>query len=591
MSVSPTPHESPQNPKAHARARQPALLGLMIVVALIVGISHGPALRSQAVSIDDSQYFTTNVLVQNPGWASVRRFLTEVRQPSTVDAYYHPLTMISLMMDYALGARPEDLTIAHVDSLVLHLLTTICVMLLIHQLFRSTLTAAMAALLFGLHPLTVELAVWISQRKAGLAGLFTAVCLLCYVLWIRRRTARWYAASLAALALALLSKPSALPAPFLLLALDFWPLRRLHWRAIVEKIPYFALAAAGGAISVISHASTVFLDAHANLNVLEKAMLACAKVGFFVEKILLPRDLTLFYVVPQRVGLDQAIVVQGIIVVVAMAIWLVALRERRAAAACMAFFLLALGPVLGFVGYSEVFAFDSYAYIPLIAPTLLLAGGLRWLTSASNANGPVDDPPLRPLPTAIACAAVLTVSLAFIIQNHTYLSHWSDTERLYSHMIRLAPNAPVLHKNLGGHYYRQRDYPRAQRQFETALSLFPADWQNHLNLAVVLAAQGQQQQARDYLRTAAEAAPQTPRELQFLSTMLLQFGLPTEALKLAGRLVALRPDSAAAHFAYATALGASGRSDDARRELQETLRLDPRHSGARAALEQWKSGR
>ncbi|UCD27790.1 MAG: hypothetical protein JSV03_11885 [Planctomycetota bacterium] len=82
---------------------------LTIVVAFIVLVTHLPVLSAQALLFDDNQYLTNNVLVQNPSWSSAKQFLIEVLKPSTVRGYYQPLSMISLMFDYASGGRPDNL--------------------------------------------------------------------------------------------------------------------------------------------------------------------------------------------------------------------------------------------------------------------------------------------------------------------------------------------------------------------------------------------------------------------------------------------------------------------------------------------------
>ena len=94
--------------------------GLVIVVLCAVVMVHWPALSARAISFDDNQYLLDNYLVQNPGWASAHRFLLEITKPSTVRGYYQPLAMISLMLDYAMGGRPDNLLPFHLTSLCLH---------------------------------------------------------------------------------------------------------------------------------------------------------------------------------------------------------------------------------------------------------------------------------------------------------------------------------------------------------------------------------------------------------------------------------------------------------------------------------------
>src|SRR6185436_10458880 len=79
----------------------------MVVVCALVAFVHWPALNCAALSFDDGEYLIGNRLVQNPGWQSSWRFLSEVRAPSTVHGYYQPLNMISIMLDYAMGGRDD----------------------------------------------------------------------------------------------------------------------------------------------------------------------------------------------------------------------------------------------------------------------------------------------------------------------------------------------------------------------------------------------------------------------------------------------------------------------------------------------------
>jgi hypothetical protein len=148
-----------------ASAEKRLLTNLIIVVCILVFTTYLPSLSSQALMIDDDQYLIKNAAVRNPSWASARQFLTEVLEPSTVSGYYQPLTMLSLMGDYALGGRPENLKPFHRTSLLLHVANTALIIILLYLLFGHAWIAAGLGLLFGLHPMTVECVSWISQRK------------------------------------------------------------------------------------------------------------------------------------------------------------------------------------------------------------------------------------------------------------------------------------------------------------------------------------------------------------------------------------------------------------------------------------------
>src|SRR5687768_15007875 len=92
--------------------RRPGWLGAALAVVVVTGATvaaHAPVLDAQALTLDDRAYIESNYLVRNPGLDSVRQLFAEIRAPSTVRGYYHPLAMVSLMGDCALGALPSDL--------------------------------------------------------------------------------------------------------------------------------------------------------------------------------------------------------------------------------------------------------------------------------------------------------------------------------------------------------------------------------------------------------------------------------------------------------------------------------------------------
>ena len=227
-------------PAGHAEGtpRRPTvvLAALAVGVAVAVMIGHWPALSARALAFDDDKHIFQNVLVQNPGFSSARRIVGEVLEPS-VGGYYKPLSMLSLMLDRAVADQPDDVRPFRRTSLGLHVVNTILVVVLLYQLFGQPWVAALVGLLFGLHPCTVEAIPWTAERKALVSAFFSLWCLVLYVRYARRRGWGFYAAALVMYLCALLSKPTATPVVALLLLLDYWPIRRLSWRAVWEKLP------------------------------------------------------------------------------------------------------------------------------------------------------------------------------------------------------------------------------------------------------------------------------------------------------------------------------------------------------------------
>src|SRR5439155_2219426 len=104
---------------------------------------------------------------------------------------------------------------------------------------------------------------WVTERRGALAGGFYLLAILAYLRGVRDGGAlrqRWRWAARAAFVAALLSKGIVVTLPATLLILDAYPLRRLGlgWRQLVrEKIPYLAMAAAGGLVVLAAQARGV----------------------------------------------------------------------------------------------------------------------------------------------------------------------------------------------------------------------------------------------------------------------------------------------------------------------------------------------
>ena len=231
-------------------------LAIAAALALLVAFAHGPVLRAQGLALDDDLFVVRNPLVHAPGWESTRRFFTEVTHPSTVAGYYLPLSMTSLMLDWAAGGRPDHLEVFHATSLALHVAATLLLFALLRALFGSTVPAALVALLWGVHPVTVEAIASAGERKTVLATAFAFAAAFAHVRWAQARRPAWWWLSLAGCLGALLSKPSAVSLPFALLVLDAWPLRRFSRAAVLELVPQLALAAAAGVVSVLAVRNT-----------------------------------------------------------------------------------------------------------------------------------------------------------------------------------------------------------------------------------------------------------------------------------------------------------------------------------------------
>lgn len=549
-----------------------------LVLALIA--AHGPALHSQALCIDDDAFLTQNRLVRQPGWHSVERFFGEVLSPSTVGGYYIPLAMTSLMVDAALGGHPEDLQPFHRTALLLHVANTLLLVLLLHQLFRSFWPALLTGLLFGVHPLTVEPVAWIGERKTLLAAFFSLITLLLYLRHVRRGGARWsYAGSLVAYLLALLSKPTSLPLPALLLLIDAWPLRRLGRAALIEKIPFAALAALSLVIALLSHARTASLGLFASYTPLQGVLLMAYKLVFYLAKVVWPSPLTPVYVPPQPFTPGHPVVLGSVLLLLALAaavIW--SLRRTRALLVAALFYFVALAPTLGGVQYSWVILSDKYLYpLPLLALLLLVAQLLErlWRAPADGERAARAAATAARRARLASAAVVLALAVAAAAATHAQYGHWRTTESIYRHMLRHAPEEALLHSNYALEMEHQGRYDEARRALEEAARRKPEDARIQANLGTLLVRLNRPQEALPHFE-AALATTEDPAQLHSsIGNVLVTLGRLPEAQQHFAEALRLNPRSGDAYTNLGRAQAMQGDLEGAIASFRQAIALDP----------------
>jgi hypothetical protein len=209
---------------------------LAVVAGLLAAVllAFSGVLRNGFVSFDDIQYITGNPVTQQGLTAS-----TVAWAFTTVSAAnWHPLTWLSLMLDVQLfGLNPSY---HHAVSLGLHGLNTALVFAFMRRLGIGRGPSAFAAGLFGLHPLHVESVAWASERKDVLSMAFGLLTLLAYIRYTEAPSRGRMALVTGLLVLGLMAKPMLVTLPFVLLLLDWWPLRRVGspaWIASPEVTP------------------------------------------------------------------------------------------------------------------------------------------------------------------------------------------------------------------------------------------------------------------------------------------------------------------------------------------------------------------
>jgi tetratricopeptide (TPR) repeat protein len=449
-----------------------------LVAALVAELSFAaffPALRADFVSWDDPVNFLNNPFYRGLGWSQLTWMWT------VLGGHYMPLTWMTLGLDYTLwGMTPGGY---HLTNLILHTLGAVAAYFVALRVLAAAvaseprallrLTAAVAALLFAIHPLRVESVAWVTERRDVLSGLFFLLAIAC---WLRAleggpKARRWYWTSVSVFALALLSKAIAVTLPVVLLVLDVYPLRRLgpgRWtgpaarRVWLDKAPYVALSAGAAVMAVVAQRSAGALSELGVVGWPERLGLSFYGLAFYAWKTLWPTRLSPLYEAPYDYGTLTAWFFWSAAVVLAAA-GALALGRRRApgAAAAGVVFVVLLGPVLGLLHFGPHIVADRNTYLAGLAPAFLAAGLLlrAWHTRRE---------PLRRAATGVTVVALAALLLLTWRQTKV----WQDSETLWNHALRVNPSS-LAHSKVGAILDEAGRSEAALGHFAEAIRLHP----------------------------------------------------------------------------------------------------------------------
>lgn len=454
-------------------------------------------------------------------------------------SYFHPATWLSLMLDaQVLGPEPSGF---HLVNLLLHLCTVTLLLLLLRRLTGSTLGAAAGALLFAVHPLTVEAVAWISERKTVLSSAFGVASILAWVSYAKRPGWRRYVLSLALHAAGLLAKPGLVVLPFLLLLLDAWPLGRLDdssdgaapaskrrhiVRLLLEKLPFVACSVAV-TLAVIhsASASTAHFGAGAVLGT--RTLHAIAIIPEYLKATVFPMGLAIFHPYPRLV--DPGRVLLGGAVVLALTGGTLACARRFPwALVGWLWFLVALTPYLGLhqAGLWPARA-DRFVYVPLMGLALALAGGIARMR-AGHAR------------VVIGLSGAVAVALGAVTAGQ--LSHWRDSVAVFERAVAIEPDSGPMNVRLGISLLSEARAAEAVAPLQRAIELSPAaaaDANFHLGRA--FEALRQDGRAEQSYGTAIQLNPSHYPALFAYAEMLTRIGLGAQARLYYARFLAVAP--------------------------------------------------
>ncbi len=536
-------------------------LRLRILIGLALGLTtlglYLPVVFHDFIQYDDQQYVTENPRVQAGLSSAGLRWAFGFHAGN-----WHPLAWLSHMLDCQLyGARAGG---HHLTNVLLHVGSTLLLFLVLNRMTKAVWRSAAVAALFAWHPLHVESVAWVAERKDVLCAFFWMLTLWLYARHAAKPSLVRYLFVLGSFVLCLMAKPMGVTLPFVLLLLDYWPLKRMGeggWRLadlkilLLEKIPFLALSA--GACVLTLRAQELAIVSTAGLPVSQRLASVLAAYFHYLVTMFVPRDLAVYYPYqfhrPATTLLCAALVL-GLITVLAV----LNLRRRPYLAIGWLWYLGTLVPVIGLVQVGDQAWADRYTYLPLVG----LFVPLVWLAFEF-----ITRPRVR-------LGVFVVVAVALMATTSGQLGHWKNTRTLFEHTARVTDRNALAITMLGSILAREGKLEEAMRYYRTALGWSPNYPEAHFYMGNALDEQGKLTEAVAEYEKSLWFRPTQEQTHIFLGLAQAKQKKYDAAITHYTDALKLNPDSAAAHNNLARLHHTQGRFDVAIEHYQAALQID-----------------
>jgi tetratricopeptide (TPR) repeat protein len=370
-----------------------------------------------------------------------------------------------------------------------------------------------------------------------------------------------------------MSKPMVVTLPFVLLLLDFWPLRRLkfnwpeiQWTQMIalirEKASFFVLSFLGCLVT--------YQGVKAGGNIIPADMvpwslrLANVPISYvrYIGKLFWPTNLVILYPMPDLWLFWQTVVAVFLLLTISVFV-LVQLRAAPYLAVGWFIFLGTLVPTIGFVQVGFQSIADRYTYIPFFGLFIAVVWGVADLCARLK----------LPTPLLNTISALVLATCGVLSWNQA--GYWRNGTALWSHCLQVAPDSVIVRYNLGLALQTAGKIPEAMEEYRKVLQAKPDHLDANLNLGTAFIFYGQMAQASNYFAKVLRLKPDYSKAHANMGLALRSLDDYQGAMLHCAEAIRLAPAEFGAYLDMARSLSGLDRHSEALYYFTESLRRNP----------------
>ena len=582
-SAAPTPEAAAIAKSAAERSKWRTILAIGGLLLLTLAVYY--PLRWGVFLWDDSAWLTNNPLIHH--WRGFEIFWFSTKAMGEVQ--YYPMTLSLLSIEYhiwGLQTLPY-----HLVNVLFQAANAILLWLILRRLeFRS---AWLVAALFAIHPIQVETVGWVAEVKNVLSGFFYFLALLSFLKFIDvgpktpatpdginsekpYQNHQLYVVSTLCFLFGLLSKTAVCTLPVAILVILWWKGRWRDREIILRLIPWFIIALIIGMVTIhVEHTSVGTHGADWRFTIGQRILIAGHAFWFYLIKLLWPHPLLMIY---PRWHLGNSIGYIWAIAAVALfaGLWFMKDRIGRGPMAAMLFYLVTIGPVLGFITfYTQLYSFvaDHYQYLACIGPMVLAGEFIYW---ATDKTGPWK----HAVPIWVAAALVVIAGWISFNQSRLYDSDYSLWHYVYQHNRK----SFIVKALYGATLLERQQYGPAMTQLVTANAMHRHAIAVIFNLAGGYMVTGHYRHALHYYGWYLQHDPGSADAWTDAANCLVALRAYEPAARDLAEALKLKPNFSAGWMELAHVSYLAGHLKYAEKFYRHAIRLDPSMANVKLAV-------
>ncbi len=513
------------------------LLGVLLTLVYVKLFS------SHFISWDDGEVVLNNKAVHS---FDIKAFFTNYYVGN-----YAPLAMVGFAIDWMLfhGNAAGH----HFMSILFHIINGVLVYYLANLILKNNLKAILCAIIFCFHPLQVETVAWVSAKNNLVYSLFFLLGLIYYSKFILEHIKKYYIYALVFFICSVLSKPSAICFPLVLVLLDYLLKSQLTIKSLViNKIPFLLIALGLGIATIYTRTEDKFINQNHAYAIHERIGYAGYAIVQYLYKFILPINLSVIYPYPQNKMVSLIIGYLSLAIII-FGVFKLYKAKQKVVVFGLLFFIINLLLVLQFIPFGEVLTADRYMYLPIIGLSIIVLNIL----------------PIKELQLKIA-----GIALMFILGITTFMrvSVWKNSIALYSDIINKYPHSFVALNSLGAEYMLNKNYDLSLRYLNAAINENTDYYKGYYNRGLLYA---QTNRMKDALQDFNKAINLNQYPKAYVARANVYYTLQdfSKAISDAETVLLKEPNNAKAYYVLATCYDDLNQLDKALGYYNKTLSI------------------